>query len=220
MTRIKQLRKFFNYTQEHLAKLLHVSRSTVAMWETTNQSPDYGTLSHISQIFNIPPDFVMGTGIFSKWDDIIKYYDSVVWKLREMIPPTLTMPSFCEDKYLVAWLDTRLYFEPDEMQLARWFAFAVQDISITPSTECPESAQDATVEITFTPEFEALIRAEREKKNTSSQPSYTNTKEDLQAAFWGGEKDLSQEELDAMWNDVERFAAFLAEKKRQEKKND
>ena len=45
-------------------------------------------------------------------------------------------------------------------------------------------------------------------------------KEDLQAAFWGGEKDLSQEELDAMWNDVERFAAFLAEKKRQEKKND
>lgn len=48
----------------------------------------------------------------------------------------------------------------------------------------------------------------------------SSRKEDLQAAFWGGEKDLSQEELDAMWNDVERFAAFLAEKKRQEKKND
>ena len=41
----------------------------------------------------------------------------------------------------------------------------------------------------------------------------------LQAAFWGGEKDLSQEDLDDMWNDVERFAAFLAEKKRQEKKD-
>lgn len=44
-------------------------------------------------------------------------------------------------------------------------------------------------------------------------------KEALKAAFWGGEKDLSQEELNDMWNDVERFAAFLAEKKRQEKKN-
>ena len=45
-------------------------------------------------------------------------------------------------------------------------------------------------------------------------------KSSMMAAFWGGEKDLSQEELDAMWNDVERFAAFLAEKKRQEKQND
>lgn len=46
------------------------------------------------------------------------------------------------------------------------------------------------------------------------------SREELQAAFWGGEKDLSQEDLDAMWDDVERFAAFLAEKKRQEKKDD
>lgn len=48
----------------------------------------------------------------------------------------------------------------------------------------------------------------------------SSSRETLQAAFWGGEKDLSQEDLDDMWNDVERFAAFLAEKKRQEKKDD
>lgn len=53
-----------------------------------------------------------------------------------------------------------------------------------------------------------------------SNVSTAVTKADLQAAFWGGEKDLSQEDLDAMWDDVERFAGFLAEKKRQEKKND
>lgn len=45
----------------------------------------------------------------------------------------------------------------------------------------------------------------------------SSSRENLQAAFWGGEKDLSQEDLDDMWNDVERFAAFLAEKKKQEK---
>ena len=55
-----------------------------------------------------------------------------------------------------------------------------------------------------------------EKPTSAPQPL---DKESLKAAFWGGEKDLSQEELDDMWNDVERFAAFLAEKKRQEKKN-
>ena len=46
-------------------------------------------------------------------------------------------------------------------------------------------------------------------------------KEQLQAAFWGGDKDLTQEEKDAMWDDVERFAAFLAQQKKQERqKND
>ena len=45
------------------------------------------------------------------------------------------------------------------------------------------------------------------------------SKADMQAAFWGGDRDLSQEEMDAMWDDVERFAQFLAEKKRQERMN-
>ena len=63
-------------------------------------------------------------------------------------------------------------------------------------------------------------------RSDSSKPSPSSsvhedevTKGQMKAAFWGGEKDLSAEELDDMWNDVERFAAFLAEKKRQEKKN-
>ncbi len=42
-------------------------------------------------------------------------------------------------------------------------------------------------------------------------------KAQLQAAFWGGEKDLTQEEKDAMWADVEKYAAFLAEQKRRER---
>ena len=42
-------------------------------------------------------------------------------------------------------------------------------------------------------------------------------REDLMAAFWGGEKDLSREDMDAMWTDVENFAAFVAQQKRKEK---
>ena len=58
-----------------------------------------------------------------------------------------------------------------------------------------------------------------EKESTTPSDENDSARNRLMAAFWGGEKDLSQEELDDMWNDVERFAAFLAEKKRQEKKN-
>ena len=50
-------------------------------------------------------------------------------------------------------------------------------------------------------------------------PSGITDKSAMMAAFWGGEKDLTDEDKDAMWNDVERFAQFLAEKKKQEKQN-
>lgn len=52
-----------------------------------------------------------------------------------------------------------------------------------------------------------------------NHPEAEVRKKAMQAAFWGGDKDLSQEDMDAMWGDVEKFAAFLAEQKKQEKKN-
>ena len=163
MTRIKQLRKFFGYTQEKLASLLNVSRSAVAMWETSDQTPDYDTLRKLSQIFDIPPDFVVCAGVFSKWDEIIKYYDAVSYAIIREIPPTLEMPSFSGDKTLAAWLDTRLYFEPDELQLARWFNFAVYKIDITPTGKDPGGNLTADIDIIFTHEFTAIIQAENSK---------------------------------------------------------
>ena len=162
MNRIKQLRKFFGYTQDRLSKLLGVSRSTVAMWETTSQEPDYTTLSKLSEIFNISPKFVMGVGIFAKWDQIVKYYNSVSFELMRLIPGSLKMPSFCDEKYLRAWLDTRLYTDQDELQLARWFDFAVKNIQIIPPDD-PNDTYSAEVCIEFTPEFEALICAENKR---------------------------------------------------------
>lgn len=61
------------------------------------------------------------------------------------------------------------------------------------------------------------LLGQTDQKNIASNQMPTpatgpsSSRENLQAAFWGGEKDLSQEDLDDMWNDVERFAAFLAE---------
>jgi hypothetical protein len=44
--------------------------------------------------------------------------------------------------------------------------------------------------------------------------------DDIKAAFWGGDKDLSKEDLDAMWNDVKNFADFVAQKKKLENQNE
>lgn len=61
-----------------------------------------------------------------------------------------------------------------------------------------------------------LLGTETEKASTPEGRREV-PKEELMAAFWGGDKDLSREELDAMWKDVERFAAFVAEQKRRER---
>ena len=169
VTRIKQLRKIFGYTQDKLAKLLCVSRSTVAMWETSTQTPDYKKKKKIEQIFDAPTDFILSTGIFEKWDDIIKYYDSVCEELFKYIPRTLFLPTFSEEKTLCAWLDTRLYFEQDELQLARWFAFAVKEIAIYPIDD-DQNHRLAEVDLSLTNEMNAIIAVHTKDKNNTAKP--------------------------------------------------
>ena len=57
--------------------------------------------------------------------------------------------------------------------------------------------------------------------NEPSSPSGGGTapadQEQLMAAFWGGDQDLTDEDKEAMWADVKNFAAFIAQKKKQEK---
>ena len=62
-----------------------------------------------------------------------------------------------------------------------------------------------------------ILSGEETEKTPTPEGRREVPKEELMAAFWGGDKDLSQEELDAMWKDVERFAAFVAEQKRRER---
>lgn len=41
--------------------------------------------------------------------------------------------------------------------------------------------------------------------------------DEIKAAFWGGEKDLSPQELDELWDDVKEYAAYKAAQKRNKK---
>ena len=68
-----------------------------------------------------------------------------------------------------------------------------------------------------------LTGEQKEKSPSITGEGNTNQSivgpEEIKAAFWGGDKDLSKEDMDAMWNDVKRFADFVAQQKKQEKKN-
>ena len=57
---IKLLRIERGITQEQLAALLKVSRSTIGMYETGSREPDFETLEAIADIFNVDLDYLMG----------------------------------------------------------------------------------------------------------------------------------------------------------------
>lgn len=59
-TVVKQLRMERGITQEQLASMLKVSRSTIGMYETGNREPDFETCEAIADIFNVDMDYLTG----------------------------------------------------------------------------------------------------------------------------------------------------------------
>lgn len=59
-SRLKQLRKEANLTQEELASKLNKTRSTIAGYETERKEPDYDTLKCIADFFNTSIDYLLG----------------------------------------------------------------------------------------------------------------------------------------------------------------
>lgn len=58
--RIKQLRKERGLSQDQLAKILGVSRSTVGMYETGKREPDFESCEAIADFFNVDMDYLIG----------------------------------------------------------------------------------------------------------------------------------------------------------------
>lgn len=57
---IKRLRIERGITQEQLAAMLKVSRSTVGMYETGSREPDFEMCEAIADIFNVDMDYLLG----------------------------------------------------------------------------------------------------------------------------------------------------------------
>lgn len=57
---IKKLRLERDYTQPELAKLLNISKSTVAMWESGERFPSPELCESIADLFNVDMDYLYG----------------------------------------------------------------------------------------------------------------------------------------------------------------
>ena len=57
---LKTLRAEKKISQEKLAEYLHISRSTLAMWETNASEPDMETIVKLANYFNVSTDYLLG----------------------------------------------------------------------------------------------------------------------------------------------------------------
>lgn len=57
---LKSLRTSKGMTQDQLAKVLKISRSTIGMYEKGDREPDYETLESIADFFNVDIDYLLG----------------------------------------------------------------------------------------------------------------------------------------------------------------
>lgn len=57
--KIRELRRKQGLTQAEFGKLLNVSASTIAFWETGKREPDIRKLKEIAKIFNVTADYLL-----------------------------------------------------------------------------------------------------------------------------------------------------------------
>lgn len=191
--RIFELLKNQKLSQKVFAQSLGISPQTITDWKNKKSNSYMEMLSQIATILKTTPVWLcFGDGAEYMSDNTKKQIDELNSQIAQLQCELAKRDAIQSAKNAFQNLKQRGFLSELMKDYPQLLSNFARDLGVTTSELLGES-------------------------RPSTAPA---GKADLQAAFWGGEKDLSQEELDAMWNDVERFAAFLAEKKRQEKKND
>lgn len=105
--KIKELRSIKKLNQQVLAKALGVSKSSVAMWEVNKREPSLSMIGELSRFFNVPPAFLLGTGVFSNWEDIQKHKQEIIEMLNFLIKDLLPFKVDCsvDDILFIKMLD-------------------------------------------------------------------------------------------------------------------
>ena len=154
MKTIKKLRQAKGLTQSDLGDLLAVSRTTVTMWETGKHDPDIETLKKLSDYFDVPLDYLLGSGVFHNWESIMDNLSDVGAKIAHLIPGTLYMHEFSGDISLLSWINKKMIHSHDELDIIDWFSFAIKDVDFS-----NYSGEDETgISIIFTPQFLTIMK--------------------------------------------------------------
>ena len=84
--RIKKLRIMKGLNQQELSNAVGVSKSSVAMWEISNREPSLEKITKLATFFEVPADFLLGTGVFSNWEEIENNKSFILEMIAQAFP--------------------------------------------------------------------------------------------------------------------------------------
>lgn len=159
--RIFHLIEITGTEQKSFARAIGTTDKVVSTWKKNSRSYQK-YLVEISNYFHVPPNYLLGEGVFKNWDKIMLYPISVHYELRRRIPYTISDPGIGDrdNTILIAWLDKRMCYGirgEDELDLIRWFYRAVDSVEVVKKNNISEEIDEAQVTISFRPEYEDSI---------------------------------------------------------------
>lgn len=84
--RLKWLRKNKKYTQVQVAEALQITSRQYQRLEANSAKPHYENLLALADFFSVPLDFLVGRGVFSNWEIIIKKKSEIIEILENLSP--------------------------------------------------------------------------------------------------------------------------------------
>lgn len=172
--RLRQARTAANLTQKELSEKIFLSQQAYAKYETGTATPNPETLSAISSTLGVPITFLVSSGVFKNWDEIIDRRDDVFIGLQEIIPASMYSTEYSRDKTLIGWLHTSFISDLtyDFTGIVNWFSFAVCTVLFQQDNTRP-------CEIKLTRGFEAIVEIERSNRSISRSAHIKSFKDGL-----------------------------------------
>lgn len=90
---LSEIRKDKGYTQEKLAEVLHVTKSTLSNYENNRRTPDIAFIKAFSKLMDVSVDYIVGTTEIAQGISILKKRVGKNTRMEQIINMILTLDS-------------------------------------------------------------------------------------------------------------------------------
>ena len=183
MNNLRLLREDRDMSQADLAKAIGAAQNTISNWERGNREIDNPTLLKLADLFEVSIDFILGRTLTSYWDDINQDRSGFLASIK------------IKDKTAILKMFGLDIDNPYQATIPEMLSFVDYYI------EWAQRKEDGTWDVRLKNEMDDIV--------SLSNPASPNVGDDLKAALFGGDGEITDE----MWDDVKRYAAFIKARK-------
>ena len=123
--KLKNLRTSFAISQKDMATYLDITPNAYQKYEYDTREPNFKILIKIAAYFDVPTDYLLGTGLFENWDLVIRHKQEIITSLRKAIKLSDDLPleSMPENRlmFFLAGFIRRVTFDESQNEISIYY---------------------------------------------------------------------------------------------------